>query len=510
VPRFIELPPIGQTRYYMFVEDAIAANMAEVFDCDAADGYEIEGTYNVKISRDADIFVDDNSATEAIADTIREKVKKRKIGDLSRFVYDRRMPDDSLRTLCDIFRIGNDDMIPDFVHLNMEDLRKLPNPFAPSLETPPDTPIRIAELDRADWLFPAIRRRDVFFQYPYHAFDYLVRFLAEAAVSPQVDEIMITQYRVAEDSEIISNLINAAKNGKKVTVFVELKARFDEENNLYTSEMMKNAGINIIYSIPGLKVHAKVALVAGHSRTRRRRCYAYISTGNFNEKTARLYSDMAILTANKTLTGEIIRLFTMLETRNRATRFDRIWVAQFNMVENLTDAIRRETAAARAGRKAHIILKMNGLQDCAMIDELYAASEAGVQIDLLVRGICCLKPEQPCSRNIRIIRLVDRYLEHARIWYFHADGRENLYLSSADWMKRNLYRRIETAFPVLDRDVKRRIIDILNIYLADNVKACLIDKNMQNIPLASLENPDRQAIRAQDEIYRLLKTESTK
>jgi len=498
VPRFIELPPIDDTYYYMFVEDVISANLSEIFI-----GYTVEGSYNIKISRDADIFIDNDTGDKNLVQTIKEKIKKRKIGDVSRFVYDKQMPPECLSYLRETFDILPEDLVPDYVHLNMEDLIKLPNPAGKELEVQAQTPLRIPELDKADWLFPVIRKKDIFIHYPYQTFDYFIRFLMEASSNPNVDEILVTQYRVAQDSEIITNLINAAKNGKKVTVFVELKARFDEENNLFTSEMMKNAGIKIIYSIPGLKVHAKVALVLEKGSKKKRQSYAYLSTGNFNEKTARVYSDMAIFTSNKTLTREIIRLFEVLETQNRNVRFDKLWVAQFNLIPNLNQMIQQEVEAAKAGKKAHIILKMNGLQDTIMIDELYKAGEAGVKIDLIIRGICCLKPNQPYSRNIRIIRLVDMYLEHSRIWYFYHGGKEDLYLTSADWMKRNLYRRIETTFPVLDKKIKKTILSILNVQLNDNVKACLIDENLDNVffPL-----PEKgKEIRAQKEIYELIK-----
>ena len=498
VPRFIELPPIDDTYYYMFVEDVISANLSEIFT-----GYTVEGSYNIKISRDADIFIDNDTANKNLVQTIKEKIKKRKIGDVSRFVYDKQMPPECLFYLRETFDILPEDLIPDYVHLNMEDLVKLPNPAGKELEVQVPAPLRIPELDKAGWLFPVIRKKDIFIHYPYHTFDYFIRFLMEASMNPNVDEIMVTQYRVAQDSEIITNLINAAKNGKKVTVFVELKARFDEENNLFTSEMMKNAGIKIIYSIPGLKVHAKVALVLEKGSGEKRQAYAYLSTGNFNEKTARVYSDMAILTSNKTLTQEIVRLFEVLETQNRNIRFDKLWIAQFNLIPSLKWMIQQEREAAKAGKKAHIILKMNGLQDPAMIDELYKASEAGVKIDLIIRGVCCLKPNQSYSKNIRIIRLVDMYLEHSRIWYFYHGGKEDLYLTSADWMKRNLYRRIETTFPVLDKKIKKTILSILDIQLKDNVKSCLIDENLNNVFFPVPEK--RKEIHAQKEIYELIK-----
>jgi polyphosphate kinase len=502
IPRFIELPIIDDTYYYMFAEDVISANLSDIFI-----GYTVEGSYNIKISRDADIFIDEEESQTDLVETIKKKLKKRKIGDLSRFVYDKRMPPECLDYICETFNIGPEDLIPDNVHLNMEDLIKLPIPGNKELEARPILPIRIPELENTDWLFPVIRKKDIFFHYPYHTFDYFIRFLMEAATNPNVEEIMVTQYRVAQDSEIIANLINAAKNGKKVTVFVELKARFDEENNLFTSEMMKTAGINIIYSIPGLKVHAKVALVREKPLTKNniRRSYAYLSTGNFNEKTAKLYSDMAIMTSNKKLTREIIRLFEVLKTQNTGVEFQHLWVAQFNLIPNLKQMIFHEIKQAKKGEKAHIILKMNGLQDPAMINELYKASEAGVEIDLIVRGICCIVPNQPYSKNIRITRIVDKFLEHSRIWYFYNGGEENLYLTSADWMKRNLYRRIETAFPVLDKNIKQTIIDILNIQLKDNVKACFIDENLNNLFKKRIfAGQSEQETHAQRDIYKLL------
>ncbi|MDR1783578.1 MAG: polyphosphate kinase 1 [Dysgonamonadaceae bacterium] len=499
IPRFIEFPAINGVHYYMFAEDVIAANLSEVFI-----GYDVLGSYNIKISRDADIFIDDEEKSEDLAETIKKKVKQRKIGDLSRFVYDKRMPIDCLSYLCETFNIGIEELIPDNVHLNMEDLIKLPNPVGIRLEDFSRIPLRIPEFDRAGWLFPIIRKKDIFLHYPYHTFDYFIRFLTEASINPNVEEIMVTQYRVAQDSEIINNLINAAKNGKKVTVFVELKARFDEENNLATSEMMRNAGIKIIYSIPGLKVHAKVALVAEKGSIDKRQAYAYLSTGNFNEKTAKLYSDMSILTAKKDLTREIARLFEVLEKRNKNMQFKNLLVTQFNLIPELKKMLNREIENAKAGKKAHIILKMNALQDNLMIDELYRASQAGVEIDLIIRGICCLVPNQPYSRNIRVRRIVDKFLEHSRIWYFYNGGKETVYLASADWMKRNLYRRIETAFPILDKKIRKTIIRILEIQLADNVKACMIDENLNNIFLSELRSPDDKIVHAQRDIYRLL------
>ena len=500
IPRFIELPPINGKYYYMFAEDVISANLQDIFT-----GYTVESCYNIKVSRDGDIFIDDNEPQRYQLETIKRKIGKRKIGELSRFVYDKRMLPECLQYIREMFNIKEKDLIPDNRYLNLEDLIKLPNPVGKELEAQPVVPIRIPELDHSDWLFPVILKKDLFLHYPYHTFDYFIRFLTEASANPNVEEIMVTQYRVAQDSEIINNLINAAKNGKKVTVFVELKARFDEANNLITSQLMKDAGINIIYSIPGLKVHAKVALVTEKTlgKNNIRQSYAYLSTGNFNEKTAKVYSDIGILTSNKKITSEVRKLFRVLETRNTDVKFNNIWVAQFNMLPNLREKIQQEIKNAGKGEKAHIVLKMNGLQDNFMIDELYRASEAGVKIDLIVRGILCIVPGQPYSKNIRVTRIVDMFLEHSRIWYFYNGGKEDVYITSADWMKRNLYRRIETAFPVLDKKIKQTIIKILKIQLDDNVKACFVDDRMQNVFKNKLSKRKKK-VNTQQDTYKLL------
>lgn len=498
VPRIVELPEHEGKHYLMFIDDIIKANLPEIFP-----GYEVESCYSIKISRDADIYIEDENSGN-IVEKLLKKLKKRKIGALSRFMYDRAMPEDFLAFICEAFNIERDDLVLGGRYLNLQDLIKLPNPVGKSLTVTPPPPIRLPYLDEVRSVFSVVKKRDLLLHFPYQSFDYLIRFLMEAAFDPKVDEIKITQYRVAENSAVINTLISAAQNGKKVTVFVELKARFDEENNLKTAELMKDAGIQIIYSIPGLKVHAKIAVIHRRSTRdgKRKRNFAYLSTGNFNEKTARIYSDMALLTANQAMIEEVDKVFSILEGHRDDTSFRYLLVAQFNMVPDLRRMIHREIEHVKAGRKGRIILKMNGLHDQTMINALYEASENGVEIDLIVRGICCLVPGQPYSRNIRITRLVDMFLEHSRVWYFYNDGREEVYLSSADWMKRNLNRRIETAFPILDKDIRQEIIDILNIQLRDNVKACLIDENLHN-NFKHDDNPVKT--RAQVAIYEYLK-----
>ena len=452
---------------------------------------------------DADIYLDDEKGGN-IVENIRKKVKKRKIGALSRFMYDSNMPDDFLAFICNAFGITTDDLVLGGRYNNLQDLIKLPNPRGKELEQQVPSPMRVPFLDEMGSVFRAVKKRDILLHFPYQSFDYLIRFLMEAAFDPKVDEIKITQYRVAENSAVINTLISAAQNGKKVTVFVELKARFDEENNMSTAERMEQAGIRIIYSIPGLKVHAKVAVILRKDTEDgcKRRDFAYLSTGNFNEKTARIYSDMALLTSNAELITDINKVFAVLEGKLAGPTFRHLLVARFNMVPELTRMIHREIEHVKAGRKGRIVLKMNGLHDQNMINELYNASENGVEIDLIVRGICCLVPNRPFSANIRVTRIVDMFLEHSRIWYFYNDGEEDLFLTSADWMRRNLNRRIETAFPILNAEIKQCIIDILKIQLQDNVKACLIDEHLHN-NFKRDDNPVK--VRAQLAIYEYLK-----
>jgi len=493
VPRFVSLPSYEGMYYYMFIDDIIRANLPEIFP-----GYEIDGCYSIKISRDADIYLDEEDAKDMLQ-SIRKKVEKRKIGALSRFMYDQDMPDDFLAFICEAFGIHQDDLVVGGRYMNLQDLNKLPNPSDHTLVQQVPSPMRVSYLDQVGSVFKAVEARDVLLQFPYQSFDYLIRFLMEAAFDPEVDEIKITQYRVAENSAMINALISAAQNGKKVTVFVELKARFDEKNNMSTAERMEQAGIKIIYSLPGLKVHAKVAVIL--RKGNEQADFAYLSTGNFNEKTAKIYSDMALLTCNQLIIADINKVFDVLEQKESAPQFHYLLVAQFNMVPELIRMIQREIEHVKAGRKGRIVLKMNGLHDKRMIDELYRASESGVEIDLIVRGICCLVPNQSYSRNIRITRIVDMFLEHTRVWYFYNDGAEDLYLTSSDWMNRNLNRRIETSFPILDQDIKQMIQDILQIQLNDNVKACFIDEHLQNI----FKRNDHKPVRAQEAIYEYIR-----
>ena len=498
VPRFIELPKQDKNYYLMFIEDIIKANIDTIFP-----GYDVDSSYCIKISRDADILIDESANTSEIIEQVKTKVKKRKIGAVCRFVYDRAMPDDFLDFLVDAFRINRQELVPGDKHLNMEDLRHLPNPNNAVRPIRKPQPMKLACLDERESIFRYVEKKDLLLHYPYHSFEHFIHFLYEAVHEPTVREIMVTQYRVAENSAVINTLIAAAQNGKKVTVFVELKARFDEENNLATAEMMKAAGINILFSLPGLKVHAKVALVLRRDKQGHKLpSYAYISTGNFNEKTATLYADCGLFTCNPVLVNDLHNLFRTFQGKENPV-FHRLLVARFNLMPELNRLIDHEIELAKSGKQGRIILKMNALQDPAMIERLYEASQAGVKIDLIVRGICCLIPGRKYSRNIRVTRIVDTFLEHARVWYFGNGGKPKLFLDSPDWMRRNLYRRIEAVTPILDPDLKRELSDMLSIQLSDKRKACFVDDHLRNRWKSA--RPQKEKIRSQYTFYEYLK-----
>ena len=498
VPRFIELPKQDKNYYLMFIEDIIKANIDTIFP-----GYDVDSSYCIKISRDADILIDESANTSEIIEQVKTKVKKRKIGAVCRFVYDRAMPDDFLDFLVDAFRINRQELVPGDKHLNMEALRHLPNPNNAVRPIRKPQPMKLACLDERESIFRYVEKKDLLLHYPYHSFEHFIHFLYEAVHEPTVREIMVTQYRVAENSAVINTLIAAAQNGKKVTVFVELKARFDEENNLATAEMMKAAGINILFSLPGLKVHAKVALVLRRDKQGHKLpSYAYISTGNFNEKTATLYADCGLFTCNPVLVNDLHNLFRTFQGKENPV-FHRLLVARFNLMPELNRLIDHEIELAKSGKQGRIILKMNALQDPAMIERLYEASQAGVKIDLIVRGICCLIPGRKYSRNIRVTRIVDTFLEHARVWYFGNGGKPKLFLGSPDWMRRNLYRRIEAVTPILDPDLKRELSDMLSIQLSDKRKACFVDDHLRNRWKSA--RPQKEKIRSQYTFYEYLK-----
>ena len=503
VPRFIELPKVGADYYLMYIEDIIKANLDVVFP-----GYDVDCSYCIKTSRDADVLIDDVPDAGALIEQLKKKVKKRKTGAVCRFVYERDMPPDFLRHLMNTYRIDPGELVPEAGHLNLEDLGHLPNPNPALRPMRKPQPMKLSCLDEQESVFRYVEHKDLLVHYPYQSFEHFLHFLSEAVHDPGVSEILLTQYRVAENSAVVGHLVAAARNGKRVTVFVELKARFDEEHNLATATMMQAAGVRIIYSMPGLKVHAKVALVTRRRQAGMPRGYAYVSTGNFNEKTARLYADCALFTCRAGIVDDLKRLFKVLRGQVRPEEggkvlFRHLLVTRFNLIPRLDELIGREMELARSGRGGRIVLKMNALQDTAMIERLYAASQAGVQVELIVRGICCLVPGEAFSRNIRVTRIVDTFLEHARIWYFEGGGRPSVFLGSPDWMRRNLYRRIEAVVPVLDPDLQRELTDMLRLQLADRRKGCFVDARLRNVFKSA--HPSKEPVRAQYAFYDYLR-----
>ena len=501
VKRFIRLPDKDGCYHFLFLEDLVRFNLQELFP-----GYDIDSSYCVKLLRDADLGIKDEF-TGNLVEKIRKNLGRRKVGEPALFTYDRSIPEDFLAFLQDVIGVYKEDLLAGERYLNFQDFFSFPNPFAPRLQLNHPQPIHPYELEQIGSMFAAIREKDRILHYPYQSFDYLIKFLNEAAQDPKVYAIKVTQYRVASNSAVVNSLISAARNGKQVSVFVEVKARFDEENNLTLARLMSEAGVRIIYSLPGLKVHAKLALVLRRSGNERKRSFAYLSTGNFNEKTARQYADHGFFTCKEDIIRDLENLFSYFENPKFRPEFTKLWVTRFNFKNELRRRIDREIELARQGKKGYILVKLNGIQNKPLINLLYKASEAGVKIDMIIRGICCLVPNQKFSRNINLRRIVDSYLEHGRIIVFGNDGDPEVYLTSADWMNRNINRRIETTFPVEDEDIKKELFDILDLQLRDNVSARLINENLENIPIVA---DGMEPIRAQWDTYKMLIEKETR
>ncbi len=497
LPRFIELPKSEDKNYIIFLEDIIRSQLKILFP-----GYVVDSSYGIKISRDAELPIEDEFKGNLV-EKIRKGLSKRKTGLPARFLYDKKIPEDFLNLLKIAFNLSKKDLIPSFKYQNINDLWAFPNPVGSELETPMTPKLHHRELDKAPSILKATREKEFMLHFPYHSYDYVIRFFNEAAIDPKVEEIKTTQYRLATNSAIVSSLISAARNGKKVTVFVEFKARFDEQANLNFADRMKEAGINVIPSLPGLKVHAKAALVLHRPSTKdgRRKGIAFLGTGNFNEKTAMIYADHGYFTSNDELIEEVEKLFNYLENPTTKVDFHHFLVPKYNLRPEFKSKFDREINNVKEGKKGYILFKMNSLEDKKMIDRLYEASIAGVKIDLIIRGICCLVPNMPFSENIRVIRIVDKYLEHARIFVFHNNGKNEMFISSADLMKRNLNRRVELMVPVYNEKIKKELLDILQIQLSDNTKARILDKNLDEWKF--LEQNGKK-IRAQIDIYQYL------
>ncbi len=466
VDRFKRLKSIEDTSYYIMIDDVIRINLPLLFS-----DYEIQGeAYSIKQNRDEDYEIEDEFSGNLV-EKIKEKINKRMDGDPVRFLYDADMPADLAEIVQRCCHVSDSGRIRGGRYHNLNDLFQLTALLEYQLPGQKLSQLDHSALTAAESVLNAMEAKDYLLHLPYHRYDSVLRYFNEAAVDPSVMEIKVTLYRISKKSHIAQSLISAAQNGKKVLVFVEVKARYDELNNLQWAREMEKAGITIIYSIPGLKVHAKVALVTKRKTNGRKVRYAYMGTGNFNEKTASLYADHGLFTTDKALTMELESLFEFLKTKSRSIKFNHLLVAGFNMKKRLIAMIDDEIEAAKKGKKAFIVVKVNGLDEHDMIEKLYEASQPGVKVQLIVRAGCSLIPERKgLSDNITAHRLVDMYLEHARVYWFCHGGDEKVFLSSADWMNRNLNRRIEVGFPILDEGLKNEIINIVNLQLADQVK----------------------------------------
>ncbi|MGQ0738816.1 MAG: polyphosphate kinase 1 [Bacteroidota bacterium] len=506
LPRFSELPMLGDDHYIVFLDDVIRENLAEVFP-----GYKINGAYSVKLTRDAEMSLEDEFAGD-IAEKIEKQLEKRDAGHATRLLADKSMPAEAKEFVQKYFSIRSEEMVEGGRYHNLKDLGSLPNPQKGKLTYSPWPSVSHSGFDNHRSIFQTIAEKEKMLHLPYHSYNYILRFFNEAAIDPDVKEIYVTLYRVAADSHIVNALISAAKNGKKVTVFVELKARFDEANNLRWSKKMKAAGVKIINSIPRLKVHAKVALVK-RQEGKDLKNYSFMATGNFNEATGRFYTDHVMFTANFDFGKELDWLFEYLQSRKQPDEYGKIpfrhlLVSQFNMIKRFNQLIDREIDNAKADKPASIIIKVNNLQEREMIAKLYKASRAGVKVQLLVRSICALAPGVAGqSENITVHRIVDRYLEHARVFVFHNNGVPEYYMGSTDWMNRNLHSRIEVCFPVYDKVMCKEIDDILRFQLTDNRKAVLISSDVATGSANNLRvlSPGQEPQAAQQNIYEYVK-----
>jgi polyphosphate kinase len=475
LPRFIELPSSKGRKELMILDDLVRHCLYLMFP-----GYDILDTYSIKLTRDAELYIDDEFSGDLI-EKVRRSLTKRHVGPPSRFVYDREMPPDLLQFFMETFSLKKEELLVEGRYHNNFDFFKFPDFGFFQLKNNPLPPLPYAPLEAAEDFFTALRKGDHLINPPYHSYESVISFFEKAASDPSVTHIKITQYRVAKNSRIMNALMDAVEAGKKVFVFIEVKARFDEEANLEWGEKLSKAGVNVQYSLPGVKVHAKMALLR-RMENGQEQFYAYLSTGNFHEGTAVVYSDFGFFTVDKRLVRETVTLFDYLETLRRPRRqFRHLLVGQFNLRETLEQLIEKEIENAGKGLSASITLKLNSLQDEKMINHLYKASRAGVKIRLIIRGLCSLIPGLPTvSQNIEAVSIVDRYLEHARIFVFHNKGREKIFLSSADWMTRNLSFRVETAFPIYDKVCRKRVKDILEIQWKDNVKARRLNEAQNN------------------------------
>jgi polyphosphate kinase len=475
LPRLMQIPGgDDRTFRYVWLEDLIAANLGMLFP-----GLTVKESYVFRVTRNADIEIQEDEAEDLIR-SIEESIRLRRFGSVVRVGIEETMPGRIRDILAENLEVTPDDVFPITPPLGLSHLMALLKVPRPDLKDPPHAPTSVGSEEETDDIFSTIRRHDIVLHHPYDSFSPVVQFLRSAVTDPSVLAIKQTLYRIGKESPLIPLLIQAAENGKQVAVLVELKARFDEENNIGWAKQLERAGVHVVYGLVGLKTHGKIALVVRKEQEGLRR-YVHLGTGNYNPVTARIYTDLSLFTCREEITNDATEVFNLLTGYSNRESFRKLAVAPVNLRETFTTLIDREVEHARQGREARLILKMNSLTDAQMIEKLYLASQAGVRIDCIVRGICCLRPGlKGISENIRVISIVGRFLEHSRVFFFLNCGQSEIYLSSADLMGRNLDRRVELMFPVEDpamADDLRR--EVLESALRDNVAARILQSTGQ-------------------------------
>ena len=499
LPRFVALPDPTGRHVFMLLEDVIRQHLPSIYN-----GDDVLASHAIRVTRDADLHT--RGGPEDLLTSIEEGVRERRLGTAVRLQYDAHLSSDIRATLLDELELSPEDLYEGEGFTAFSDLFQLYAALdLPRLKDRPLPPQPVPAFERAADIWTAIRAGDVLVHHPYHTFDAVTRFVREAAVDPKVLAIKMTLYRVSPASPIAHALRTAVENGKEVTVLVELQARFDEEANIRWARTLEEVGAHVVYGRAGLKTHCKACLVVRQETDGLRR-YCHLATGNYNVRTGGVYGDLGLFTSRDSFGEDLTALFNLLTGHTRPRGFHHLLLAPTDLRDGLVERIRREADHARAGRSARIIAKMNGLVDRLLIEELYGASEAGVRIDLIVRGMCCLRPAVPgLSSRIRVISIVDRYLEHARIFYFENGENAEYLLASADWMPRNLDRRVEIAFPVLDPTLQTQVREILEIQLADTVKARRILHDGSSVRIRGLAE---SRLRSQERLYEVARRQA--
>lgn len=494
IDRFVVLPRQGDKQYIMILDDLIRLCLDSVFTMFDFD--EISA-HMIKITRDAELDID-NDLKKSFIQKISSSVEHRKISDPVRFVYDESIHKDTLQFLKDKMNIiDTDSVIPGGRYHNRRDYMGFPSLGHDDLMYSKITPLPVKGLNLEGSLLECIGKKDYLIYTPYHTFSYVTKFLREAALDPKVRSISITIYRLAKNSEVVAALINAAKNGKKVTVQIELQARFDEQANIQYANQLQAEGVHLIFGVPGLKVHSKMCMVVREEAEGMKR-YGFISTGNFNESTARIYTDYTLFTAHESILKDMGKVFKFFETNYKINKYKHLIVSPHYTKTTFIKLINKEIENALAGKPAYIKIKMNSFTSYKMVDKLYEASNAGVKIQLIIRGVCCLIPGIPgMSDNIEAISIVDKFLEHPRLFIFGNNGDPKVYISSADWMTRNLDFRVEVGCPIYDKSIKQELLDTFAISWKDNVKARIFSKAQDN---AYRKNSDTE-VRSQFALY---------